>query len=119
MISVKELKVILKENKIHFYAYWNKKRLLALVNEHDLLPKKTLEKETLEKEKISNPKYERLKTIMHNPRKVSLEDVETSKIKTSPSIHKAAKFIDQAPMTVNYWGRREGVRKNKYKVMIQ
>ena len=114
MISVKELKVILKENKIHFYAYWNKKRLLALVNEHDLLPKKTLEKE-----KISNPKYERLKTIMHNPRKVSLEDVETSEIKTYPSIHKAAKFIDQAPAMVNYWGRREGVRKNKYKVRIQ
>ena len=96
MISVKELKAILKENKIHFHAYWNKKRLLALVNEHDLLPKKAFEKE-----KSMDPMYERLKTIMHNPRKVSLKDVKMGKIKTFPSIHKAAKFIDQAPMTVN------------------
>ena len=45
MISVKELKAILKENNIHFYAYRNKKRLLALVNEHDLLTKKVPENE--------------------------------------------------------------------------
>ena len=39
MASVRELKAILKENKVHFFAYWSKKRLLVLVNEHDLLPK--------------------------------------------------------------------------------
>ena len=92
MVSVKELKAILKENKIHCYAYWNKKRLLSLVNEHDLLPKKAPEK---------------------------VKSIETGEIKTFPSIHKVAKFIDLAPMTVNYWGRRKGVWKNKYKVTIQ
>ena len=38
MVNIGELKVILKENKIHFYTYWDKKRLIALANEHDLLP---------------------------------------------------------------------------------
>ena len=76
-------------------------------------------KKTLEKEKSKDPKYERLKTIKQNPRKVSLEDIETGEIKTFPSIFKVAKFIDQSPMTVRYWGQREGVWKNKYKVMIQ
>ena len=76
MTSVRELKVILKENKVHFFAYWSKKRLLVLVNEHDLLPKKAPERE-----KSKDPKYNRLKTIMQNPRKVSQEDIETGEIK--------------------------------------
>ena len=32
---IRELKVILKENNIYFYAYWSKKWLIALANEHD------------------------------------------------------------------------------------
>ena len=64
---MRELKVILEENKIHFYSYWDKKRLIALVNEHDLLPKKAPEKE-----RSMDPKYDRLKTIMKNPRKKSV-----------------------------------------------
>ena len=82
------------------------------MNEHDLLPKKALEKE-----KSMDPKYERLKTIKQNPKKVSPEDVETGEIKTFSSIYKAAKFIDQAPLTINYWDG--GVWKNKYKVVIR
>ena len=45
MISIEELKTLLKENKINFYTYWNKKKLIALVNEHNLLPKMEVEKE--------------------------------------------------------------------------
>ena len=105
-VNIRELKTILKENKIRFCSYWDKKRLVALANEHDLLP-----------EKSKDPKYDRLKTIKQNPRKVSLEDIKTGEIKTFPSIYKAAKFIDQAPMTVHYWDSE--VWKNKYKVVIQ
>ena len=54
MIKKEELKAILKENKIHFYAYWDKERLIALANEHDLLPKTALENE-----KSKDPKYDR------------------------------------------------------------
>ena len=46
-----------------------------------------------------------------------LEDIETGEIKTFPSIHKAGKFIDQAPQMIIYWNGR--VWKNKYKVEIQ
>ena len=38
-MNIKELKTILKENNVHFYTYWDKKRLVALANEHNLLPK--------------------------------------------------------------------------------
>ena len=113
-MNIKELKKILKENNIDFYTYWDKKRLIALANEHDLLPKTELDKE-----KNKDVKYDRLKTIKQNPRKVMLEDIETGEIKIFPSIYKAAIFIDQAPQTVTYWGNREGAWNNKYKVVIQ
>ena len=64
-MNIRELKTILKENKIHFYTYWGKKRLIDLANEHDLLPKTELEKE-----KSKDVKYDRLKTIKQNPRKL-------------------------------------------------
>ena len=74
-MNIKELKTILKQNKIHFYTYWDKKRLVALANKHNLLPKTELEKE-----KSQDVKYDRLKTIKKNPRKVMLENIETGEI---------------------------------------
>ena len=72
--------------------------------------------QSLRREKNKDVKYGRLKTIKQNPRKVMLEDVETSEIKTFPSIYKAAKFIDRAPQTITYWNG--GVWKNKYRVVV-
>ena len=103
MINIGELKTLLKENKIIFYTNWNKKRLIALANEHNLLPKIEVKKE-----KSKDAKYDRLKTIRQNPRKVMLEDVETGEIKTFQSVYKAAQFIDQTPQMITYWARREG-----------
>ena len=111
-MNVEKLKAILKKNEIHFYSYWDKKKLIALANEKGLLPKKVPEKE-----KSKDPKFDRLKTTKNNPRKVSLEDIETGEIKTFPSIYKVAKFIDQSPQKINYWDG--GVWKNKYKVEVQ
>ena len=113
-MNIKELKKLLKENKIHFYSYWDKKRLINLANENDLLPKIELEKE-----KSKDINYNRLKTIKNNPKKVNLEDIETGEIKTFPSIYRAAKSIDQAPQTITYWGNRVGAWNNKYKVVIK
>ena len=112
-MNIKELKTSLKENKIHFYSYWDKKELIALANEHNLLPKTELEKE-----KSKDVKYDRLKTIKQNQTKVMLEDVETSEIKICPSIYKTAKFIDQASQKISYWGKKEGAWNNKYRVVV-
>ena len=122
-MKIKELKTLLKDNKINFYTYWDKKKLIALANEHDLLPKKEPKKEKSKKVKDGTEdikgggKYDRLKTIRYNPRKVTLMDIETDEIKTFPSIYKAAKFIDQAPLIITYWNG--GVWKNKYKIVIE
>ena len=113
-MNIKELKSILKENNIKFYTYWDKKRLVSLANKHNLLSKTEIDKE-----KSEDVNYDRLKTIMKNPRKVTLENIETGEIINFPSIYKAAKFIDQAPLTITYWGNKEGVWNNKYKVTLQ
>ena len=113
-MNVKELKRLLKENNIPFYAYWSKKKLLDLANEHDLLPKPELEKE-----KSKNDKYDRLKTIRNNPRTVTVEDIETSEIKTFPSIYEASKFLDTSPYTIYYWGNKVGAWKNKYEILVE
>ena len=74
-MNIKELKSILKENNIKFYTYWDKKRLVSLANEHNLLPKTEIDKE-----KSEDVNYDRLKTIKKNPRKVILENIETGEI---------------------------------------
>ena len=113
-MNIKELKSILKENNIKFYTYWDKKRLVSLANEHNLLPKIEIDKE-----KSEDVNYDRLKTFKKNPKKVILENIETGEIINFPSIYKAAKFIDQAPLTITYWGNKEGGWNNKYKVTLQ
>ena len=113
-MNIRELKILLKENKINFYTYWDKKKLTALANEHDLLPKPELEKE-----KSKDVYYNRLKTIRQIPKKVMLEDIGAGGIKTFPSIYKASKFLDQAPQTITYWGKKEGAWNNKYKVVME
>ena len=113
-MNIKELKSILKENNIKFYTYWDKKRLVSLANEHNLLPKTEIDKE-----KSEDVNYDRLKTIKKNPKKVILENTETGEIINFPSIYKAAKFIDKAPLTITHWGKKEGVWNNKYKIVLQ
>ena len=76
-MNKREIKTLLKENKIHFCSYCDKKRLIALANEYNLLPNTALEKE-----KSKDPKYDRLKTIKQNSRAVIIKDIETDEIKT-------------------------------------
>ena len=113
-MNIKELKTLLKENNIPFFAYWDKKRLTAVANEHNLLPQIELENE-----RSKNDKYDRLRTIRDNPRTVMVEDVKTGEIKTFPSIYGASKFLDTSPYTVFYWGNKDGALKNKYEILVE
>ena len=82
-MNVRELKTLLKENKIHFYTYWDKKKLISLAREHNLLPKTESKKE-----KSKDLNYDRLRTIRKNQKEIILEDIKTGEIKTVPSIYK-------------------------------
>ena len=107
-MNVEELKKLLKENRIYFYNYWGKQKLMELAKINDLLPPKIEEpKKEAEEEKPKYVNYERLKNIRHTPIKVILKDVETKEKKTYPSIYKAAQFLDQSSQTVRYWGKKK------------
>ena len=119
-MNVEELKKLLKENRIHFYAYWGKQKLMELGKINDLLPPKIEKpKKEVEEEKPKYVNYERLKNIRHTPIKVILEDVETKEKKTYPSIYKAAQFLDQSPQTVRYWGKKKGTWNKKYRIITE
>ena len=109
-MNIKELKTLLKENNIPFFAYWNKKRLTTVANEHNLLEPKN--------ERSKSDKCDRLKTIRNNPRTTTVKDVETDEIKTFPSIYGASKFLDTSSYTVYYWGNKDGAWKNKYEIIV-
>ena len=113
-MNIKELKTLFKENDIPFFVYWDKKRLTAVANEHNLLPKPEPEKE-----RSKNVKYDRLKTIRNNPKTVTLVNIEANEIKTFPSIYKASQFLDTSPYTIYYWANKKGSFKNKYIILAE
>ena len=113
-MNIEELIKLLKKNRIHFYTYWSKQKLIELAKINDLLPK-----EELKEEKPKYVNYERLKNIRYTPTKVILKDVETEEEHTFPSIYKAAQFIDKSPQAIRYWGNKTGVWNKKYKVIIE
>ena len=116
-MNIEELKKLLKDNNIHFFSYWSKKKLLELAKINNVLPE--------EKPKIEDPNipkyvnYERLKKIRHTPIKVIFKDIETEEEHIFPSIYKAAQFIDKSPQTVGYWGKKKGVWNKKYQVILE
>ena len=114
-MNIEELRKLLKENRVHFFSYWGKQKLMELAEINDLLPKEEEPKE--ENQKCAN--FERFKTIRHTPTKVILKGVETEEEHTFPSIYKAAKFIDRSPQVIRYWGKKKGVWNKKYRVIIE
>ena len=85
-MNIRELKKILEEKKLRFSSYWDEKRLIALTNGHDLLLKKS-----------KDPKYDRIKTIKQNPRKVILEDIKKGGIKNLSIDLQSVKFYRSSP----------------------
>ena len=126
-MNLEELKKLLKENKIHFFTYWGKQKLMELAKINNLLPEEKLKIEESKKEPEEDPEleklkyvnYERLRNIRHKPIKVILKDVETDEEQTFPSIYKAAQFMDQSPKTLRYWGKKKGIWNKKYRIIIE
>ena len=122
-MKIEDMKKILKENKIHFYSYWCKNKLLELLNKNNLIPEKPEEPEepekTPEEEVPKFVNYERLRNIRNSPIKVKLIDVETKEEKTFPSIYKASQFLDRCPQTIRHFGKRKGVWNKKYQIITE
>ena len=86
MLSLTELRAMLKENNIRGYLHYNKSELVDVFIKRELLPD-TMNITTItslpERENTKNeinPKYNFLKHIRNNPKKVEIQDMETGEI---------------------------------------
>ena len=122
-MNTEELKKLLKDNRVHFYSYWGKYKLIDLAKINKLLPEPEPEPEEPEEpEELETPKnisWQRLKNIRNSPVSVKLIDIETKEEKTFPSIYKAAQYLDKSPQTIRHFGKRKGVWNKKYQIITE
>ena len=121
-MNIEELKKLLKENRVHFYSYWGKNKLIDLARINKLIPETEPEPKPKEPEEPETPKivsWQRLKNIRNSPINVKLIDIETKEEKTFPSIYKAAQYLDKSPQTVRHFGKRKGIWNNKYQIITE
>ena len=117
-MNTEELKKLLKENRVHFYSYWGKNKLIDLARINKLIPEPEPE-EPEEPETPKNVSWQRLKNIRNSPVSVKLIDIETKEEKTFPSIYKAAQYLDKSPQTIRHFGKRKGVWNKKYQIITE
>ena len=112
MISLTELRAMLKENKIRGYLHYNKSELVDVLVKRGLLPE-TMKITTItslhereDTKKEINTKYNFQKYIRNSPKKVEIRDMETGEIIVYPSMYKAAKrFNQQSRLISTYDGK--------------
>ena len=119
-MNTEELKKLLKDNRIHFYSYWGKNKLIDLARINKLIPEPEPEKpEPEEPETPKNVSWQRLKNIRNSQVNVKLIDIETKEEKTFPSIYKPAQYLDKSPQTIRHFGKRKGIWNKKYQIITE
>ena len=121
-MNTEELKKLLKDNRVHFYSYWGKNKLIDLARINKLIPEPEPEPEKPEEPEPETSKSvsrQRLKNIRNSPISVKLIDIETKEEKTFPSIYKASQFLDKCPQTIRLFGKRKGIWNKKYQIITE
>ena len=92
---------MLTENKIRGYLHYNKSELVHVLVKRGLVPETmnittiTALAEREDTKKEINPKYNFLKHIRNNPKKVEIRDMETGEIIVYSSMYKAVNRFNQ------------------------
>ena len=118
-MNTEELKKLLKDNRIHFYSYWGKNKLIDLARINKLIPEPEPEPEPEKPETPKNVSWQRLKNIRNSPVNVKLIDIETKEEKTFSSVYKAAQYLDKSPQTIRHFGKRKGIWNKKYQIITE
>ena len=122
MMSLTELRAMLKENKIRGYLHYNKSELVDVLVKRGLLPE-TIKITTIislpereDTKKEINPKYNFLKHIRNSPKKVEIQDMETGEIIVYSSMYKDAKTFNQQSRLISAYD--EKVWRNRYAIKV-
>ena len=122
MISLTELRAMLKENKIRGYLHYNKSEIVDVLVKKGLLPE-TIKITTItslperENTKIQiNARYNFLKHLRNSPKKVEIQEMETGEIIIYSSMYKAAKRFNQQSRLISACDGK--VWRNRYAVKV-
>ena len=99
MISLTELRAMLKKNQIRVYRHYDKSEHIDVLIKRGFLPEtinittitSLLERENTKKE--INPKYNFLKHILNSPKTVEIRDLETGEINVYFSMYKTVRRL--------------------------
>ena len=112
MISLRELRAMLKENNIRGCLHYNKPELVDVLVKREFIPEiikittNTSLPERKDIKKEINPKYNFLRHIRNSPKKVEIQDMKTDEIIVFSSMYKAAKrFNQQSRLLYAYDGK--------------
>jgi len=93
-MKLSELKSIAKENKVVGRSIMNKPEFIASLSEKGLLLEGNIRTGQITKPHPANDaRYEYLKLIRRNPKRVIVEDVNTGEVLEYPSLYKAGRAI--------------------------
>ena len=98
-----ELMEIVKANEIRGHSQYTKSKPIDLLIKRGLIPEKYGTNKQVKAKKDINPKYNFLRQIRRNPKKVEIHDLETDKVVLYPSIYKAALALDQNPGVIGMY----------------
>ena len=121
MISLTELRAMLKENEIRGYLHYNKPEFGDVLVKSGLLPYTTnitpitsLPERVITKKE--NPQYNFLKHIRNSRNKFEIQDMETGEIIIYSSMYKAAmRFNQQSILISTYDGK---LWRNRYAIKV-
>ena len=103
MPTYAELMEILKANEIRGYSHYTKSKLIDLLFKRGQIPEKCGTNKQKKSKKNIDPKYNFLRQVRSNPKKVEIHDLEAEKIVLYPSIYKAALALDQNPRVIDMY----------------
>ena len=122
MISLTELRAMLKKNKKRGYVHYNKSELIDVFIKRGLLPATinvttitSLPKRESTKKEI-NPKYNFLKHIPNSQKKIEIRAMESSEIIVYSFMYKAAKTFNQQSRLISAYDGK--VWRNRYAIKV-
>ena len=116
MPTYAELIEILKADDVKGYSHYTKSKLIDLLIKRGLIPEKYANNKQVKAKKDINPKYNFLRHILSNPKKVEIHALEADKGVLYPSIHKAALALDKNRGVIGMYNGKEW--RNRYAIKV-
>src|SRR5688572_28712497 len=116
-MNLPELKELMKQHNIRGSSYMNKPEIISRLVEKGVLTLEVVEKcKRPPKTTSKDVKYDRLKGIRTNPKRVEILDLETGEIASYSSMYKAGKAINRDARAITMFNGK--VYKKRYEIKV-